>query len=144
LLYHYEEYDLRRSNLKKNSAFTLMEIVVAATILALVMVGLVSVFFAGKRWLAHSRFKMTGAELGKYFLDPFSVNIRQDQWNAGSSDYIAANPLYVHDVSGTAVNLNSKLYTPTYNVGAAPAPTSGGAISNQFRKVKVEVKWPED
>lgn len=121
-----------------------MEIVVAATILALVTVGLANIFFAGKRWLAHSRFKMTSAELGKYFLDPFQLNVRQDQWNTGAGDYNAPNPLYIHTWIGPAVNPDNKSYTPTYTVGLAPNPTSGGSISNQFRKVKVEVKWPED
>ena len=61
---------------------TLLEIIVATAILALVIAGLANIFIAGKRYILHSRTKMTGGELGRYFLDEMQMQVREDTWSS--------------------------------------------------------------
>jgi len=131
-------------HIRSSRGFSLLEIIVATTLLALIMAGLVNVFFASKRWLAHSQFKMTGAELGKYFLEPFGSRVKQSDWSSASGDYVLTNPLYIHSWSDTAAIPGGKAYTPAYNVGLVPAPGVGSTSPAQMRKVSVQVTWTED
>ena len=124
-----------------------MEIIVSTLILALIMAGLVSTFVSGKRWLAHSRARMAGGEMGKYFLDPLALEVRQDEWNetgGSDSDYQAGNNLQKtpepQGTTGTEVNIDNRTYTPTYHVTAFPI---SGDDYKQARKVKVEIGWNE-
>ena len=79
-----------------------MEIIISALILALVMAGMVNIFISGKRYVMHSRARMTGGEIGKLFIDPLQIYIRQtptnntslDGWDNGSN---ANNPLAVNN-----------------------------------------------
>lgn len=67
--------------------FTLLEVLVSTIILALVLIGTVNVFISGKRWILHSRERMSAGELGKLFLAPLQAGVRVDTWGA------AGNPL---------------------------------------------------
>jgi len=60
---------------------SLLEILIAALILSLVITGLAGIFVSGKRLVLHSRARMTGGELGKFFLDPLENRVRQDEWD---------------------------------------------------------------
>jgi len=71
-------------------ALTLIEILVSVIILSLVFVGLAGVFVASKRYIQHSRSRMTAAELGKFFLDPFQNHVNQSTW--GTSGNYLSNP----------------------------------------------------
>lgn len=64
---------------------TLIEILVSAIILALVLTGLVNIFVAGKRYILHTRSRMTAAELSGFFLDPLQMQVRQDTWTAATN-----------------------------------------------------------
>jgi len=108
-------------NLNKK-ALTLLEILISVIILALVVTGLANVFVAGKRYIQHSRMRMTGGELGKYFLDPLQMQVRQDTW--------ATNPLGTNNITGAVV----AGYTPTYTTTTLPS---------NIKKVKVTVNWIE-
>ena len=61
---------------------TLLEILIAAVIFSLVIMGLASVFLAGKRHLRHSRGRIVASGMGQYVLDPLQMQVRQDQWSA--------------------------------------------------------------
>jgi len=60
---------------------TLIEIIVATVILALTLAGMANLFISGKRWVLISQTRMVGGELGKFFLDPLQMLVRQDTWN---------------------------------------------------------------
>ncbi len=127
----------------KKKGLTLLEIIVAAVILSLVMAGLTGIFVSGKRWLQHSRLKMTGGELGKYFLDPFAMAVRQDQWD----DSIGAKGDYTNRLSITSPpasetkTLNGKVYTASYDIDSIPALTDDAY--KQARKVTLTITWDE-
>jgi len=71
------------------TGFTLLEILIAALILALVMIGTASIFLAGKRHIAHTRSKTQAAELGKLFLAPLQQDVRQDTWDNPSTNALS-------------------------------------------------------
>jgi prepilin-type N-terminal cleavage/methylation domain-containing protein len=76
---------------------TLIEILVSLVILLLVVASLASVFVSGKMQIAHIRSRLTGTELGKYFLDPFQMYVRQGATSPTANDGWdqAYNQLYI-------------------------------------------------
>jgi len=90
-----------------------MEIFVSAIILALIMVGMVNIFISGKRYVLHSRARMTGGEIGKIFIDPLQLYVHQTQSDPANSSLDAwdapdntNNLLSIHNQSTpTAPNL---------------------------------------
>ena len=114
---------------------TLLEILVAMLILALVMTGMVNLFITGKKWILHARSRMTGGALGKSFLDPLQMQVRQDQWgnNCLSTGTEANCP---DQTAGEAQGLDRD-YTAHYTV------TPSFPITN-LNKVKVAISWTEE
>jgi hypothetical protein len=123
---------------------TLIEIIISTVLLAAVMVGLGGLFVGGQRILTHNQFRSSGGELGKYFLDPLHIDVKQSEWNDAAGDYIAANPLHIHPSAAAAAEnipqstLRNTPFTPNYTVSAVPARPA-----SQMRKVTVTVTWPE-
>jgi Tfp pilus assembly protein PilV len=115
---------------------TLLEILVSTVILVMVISGLVSLFVTGKKYVAHSRSRMTAGELGKYYMDPLQQLVRQDTWDAnclGASSG-AACPGYgvQHSVDNTVnyiINFTVDNSVPNMNT---------------MRKVTLNLTWDED
>ena len=106
-----------------------MEVLVSALIFALVLIGMANLFIAGRRYIMHARTRMTSTELGRYFLDPLQMQVRQDQWSTNCLG------------TGTCVNPPTKTidnidYNAAYNVSAGPGTTD-------VRKVKTTITWQE-
>ncbi len=108
-------------------ALTLVEILVATVILALVVTGLANVFVSGKRYIKQSRLRMAGGEIGKKFLDPLQSYVRQDTWST--------NPLGSGAIDQAVEGSTSPATTYTANYVVS---TVGG-----IKKVKVTVSLPE-
>jgi len=117
--------------------FTLLEILVSALILALVMTGLANIFLASRRYLMRTRSKIQAAELGRLFLAPLQMDVRQDQWVSGS------NCLTGDGSSGCPgfQEINGIRYTPTYQI--SPLLTDIQNPLGHLRKVKVTINWRE-
>lgn len=113
----------------RKEGLTLLEILVAMLILALVMIGIVNVFIAGRRHLGHSRAKIQAAQLGRLFLAPLQNQVRQDQWG---SNCLSSNPTIGCPAEET---LGPITYTPVYDISDGPI--------NNLRKVKVTITWNE-
>jgi len=123
----------------KNNGFTLVEVVVSIVILALVVTGLVNIFLSSKRLALRTRSRMTGAELGKRFLDPLQSYIRQDTW-AGSNCFNTNNPSSPANMAAcpnvpTSYPIGSSVYTPQYFISDA---------GTDVKKVKVKITWPSE
>ena len=103
-------------------ALTLLEVIISVVILSLVITGLVNVFILGKRYIEHSRCRVTAAEIGKDFLDPYARHVRQDTW--------VSDPL-------TNASANYTIGNITYSVA--------GVVSDlgNIKKVKATVSWNE-
>jgi len=108
--------------------FTLLEILVSALILALVMTGMANIFLASRRYLMRTRSKIQAAELGRLFLAPLQMDVRQDQWGS--------NCLSAGTGCPGAQTINNIPYTPTYEISNVAGTT--------LRKVKVTINWPTE
>lgn len=109
----------------------------AAVILAVTMAGLVNVFVSGKRWLMHERARTTGGELGKLYIDPLQLDVRQDSWNN------AANTLTITGTQprpGNAQQLGALNYGVNYTVTNV---TNQTGINTGIRKVVSNITWDE-
>ena len=104
----------------------------AALILALVTTGLAYVFLAGKRQMLHTRSKIQAAELGRLFLAPLQMDVRQDQWGSNclsSSTGCPATP-------ANDVTIDGIRYKPT-------AVVSQNFSGTTLSKVKLTITWDE-
>lgn len=133
--------------MRKESGFTLLEIIIATIILSLTILGLLGVFVAGNNWVLHLRERSTSAELGKLFVDPLQMDVRQDTWTLGSADNsLTIGTTYCNDVAGDPQNkdcpaldrrrINNKPFDVEYNIDS-PAVLGG------LRRVKTTVRWTE-
>jgi len=104
--------------------FSLVEIIVATIVLSLTILGLLGVFVAGNNWVIHFRERSTSAELGKFFVDPLQMDVRQDTWGP--------NPL---SRPTTTQTINGKIFTAEYTPSNVP-----GTV---LRKVSTTINWTE-
>jgi type II secretory pathway pseudopilin PulG len=70
----------------QKKALTLLEILISVIILAVTVSGLAGIFLTGKRYVLHSRLRMSGGEFGKVFIDPLQAYVREAQTAAGADD----------------------------------------------------------
>lgn len=115
----------------RREGLSLLEVLVAALIFALIMAGLANIFVAGKQYILHSRSRISGGELGRYFLDNLQLQVNQSSWN--TSCVGAAN--CTNGYAGAAQGLD-KEYTANYTV------TVNSPIANVSR-VKTVINWTE-
>ncbi len=115
--------------MRKQSGYSLVEVMVSAAIFSLVIVGLMNTFIAGNKHIIHTRERMASAELGKLFLDPLQANVRQDTWGAGNQ--LAVDGTY----AGTSQTTNNRTFTETHTVSAVP-------VTN-LRRVTSTISWTE-
>jgi Tfp pilus assembly protein PilW len=118
----------------KESGLTLLEIIIAILILALVMAGLVNLFISGKRWILHSRARMTGAELGRVFLDPLQMQVRQSDWGNSSTNQLFALSWSVPELEGGLV------YDSIYSASSVLDP---GGNDTGLRRVNTSITWTD-
>lgn len=119
----------------KKTGFTLLEVIIATLILALVIGSLANIFVVGKRHILYSRSKMQTAELGRLFLDPLQAQVRQDQW--GNINHCLSTNA---GCPAGAQTLDSIPYTPTYDITNVNV---GVGNTLPLRKVKVTISWNE-
>jgi len=125
-----------------------MEVVVSLVIMSLVLVGLTNLFITGKRYIKHSRLRMTGGEIGKLFVDDFQRHVRQRESAPGNNDGWdqTANWLYIPpppiDSWAWTAAIPTDVYTPSYSVSRVFDPSSGADLG--LRRVTVDLEWNED
>lgn len=91
-------------NMIKKSGFTLIEIIVATFIFALVILGLLSVFSGGNKLVMHTRDRVASAEIGKLFVESLLKGVRQDTWDKGASENALAVGVTYCDSNGSHAN----------------------------------------
>ena len=124
--------------MRKKSGFTIVEVLIATVVFSLVVVGLTSVFIAGKKLIIHSRERMTSVELGKFFLDPLQTFVSFGTWNVGNPNLKwdgSSNELRVGTRSGTAQSINNRTFSETHQVDAV--------AGTDLRRVITTISWPE-
>lgn len=144
--------------MSNESGFTLIEIIVASVVFALVIAGLLSVFVAGSRHIIHARERMTSAELGKLFIDPLQTDVRQDTWTLGSaSNALTIGTTYCDSDSGghtqnkncppTAAQrtVNNREFSAAYTIaqGGVNPGDDPALIGTDLRRVTTTITWNE-
>ena len=137
---------------KQKKGFTLVEIIVATIIIALVILGMMSVFLAGNKHVIHARERMTSAEIGKLFIDPLQLDVNWSIWTLGAAgNALAIGTTYCDgDVTHTQNKncppagqrtINNRTFTSTYVTSAIP---DGNADHNDnVRRVTTTINWTE-
>ena len=113
--------ETRKSRTCQVAGFSLVEVLVSLVLISIIVVGVFNLFSGGKAWIAHRRRMIAAGELGKIFLDPLQMDVRQDQWlnNCLSANVSCPGP------SGN--------YTPSFN------STDVGVAG--LRRVRMTVDW---
>lgn len=138
--------------MRNYKGFSLVEILVATVIFCLVMLGLVSVFVAAKAQIVNSRERMISAEIGKLFVDPLQMDVRQDTWAAGAAgNALTLGTTYCDSVGGHTQNkncppvaereLNNSYFSATYVI--ADGSTVPALTGTDLRQVVTTVTWTE-
>ena len=116
----------------KKNAVSLVEVIVAALIISLIMLGMANIFLVARRYLLHAKLRMTGGELGHFFLDPLQKEqVRQDRWDTTC----LGTGTCQDETAGSPEGLD-RSYTAHYTV----TPNFSGT---SLSKVKVEINWTE-
>lgn len=110
------------------TGLSLFEILVSLILISLILTGLVSLFVAGKTHIRHSRYRMTAGELGRFFLDPLQMDVRQDAWG---SNCLSSNP-----TSGCPASQSLDI---TYSF----IPTIDDVAGTNLRRVTLNINWTE-
>ena len=110
---------------------TLIEILVASVIFALIISGLVSVFVMAKVYNVHGRARLTASELGSFFLDPLQMQVDESIWWTSCLGRHAAADC--PDVIG---NIDSRPYRATYTVD--------DVVGTDLRRATVTINWNEN
>jgi Tfp pilus assembly protein PilV len=127
---------------------TLIEILVSLVILILVVASLASVFVSAKMQIAHSRSRLTGTELGKYFLDYFQMYVRQGETSLNAQDGWDQinNQLYLLTSQDSRTWQESGLTIGDMTFGATDYKVSrvkDGSNDTGLRRVVVKINWTE-
>lgn len=127
------------------TGFTLLEIIVAAIIIAVLMWGLTNLFISGRRHIMHARLRMAGGELGKYFLEPLQREVREDQWQANSNCLTGNGAGTCPHTTGcdlcTWRDPSRIVYTPNYQI--TPLLVDAQNPLGRLRKVRLRLSWTE-
>ena len=108
---------------------SLLEVLVATVIFALIMIGLGNIFVAGRKYMLHARARMSGGQLGKNFLNPLHGQVRQDQWG---SNCLSQDQLNGCTETKTIDNIT---YNVTYDINAV--------AGTNVRQVTAKINWVE-
>lgn len=99
-------------------------------IFAMLMTGLANLFIAGKRYVLHAKSRMSGGELGKYFVDPLHMQVRQDTWDDAANNNLSEGTRSFG--CQTIENIN---YTGNYTVSNVTGVSA--------RRVNLNITWNE-
>lgn len=112
---------------------TLLEILIATLLFALVVTGLAHIFLAGKRHIRHGRSRITASEFNKYVLDVLPMQVRQDEW---ATNCLGQGINCATTVDQTWTNEADNIIYSTTTISSAVSGT-------ELRKVVTRVNWSE-
>lgn len=112
-----------------------MEILVSTVLVSVMLVGMINIFFAGRRYIQRSRLRMAGGELGRVFLEPLQNSVRQDAWASGclGSDGVLGCPPVI-------LSQGSVTYTPDYTITTVQV----GGVDTTLKKVNLTIQYHEN
>jgi Tfp pilus assembly protein PilV len=118
------------SQIRNSAGISLLEVLVSMVLLALIMLGLASVYVAGRGYMVHNRARTSAGELATVFLEPLQNFVRQSDWDNSGSNNLSVNTY------SNATTVNGILYNSSFVMTNDPAGTT-------LRRVKVNITWNE-
>ena len=115
-----------------SNGFTLMEILIAFLLLAIISVGLVNLFISSSRFITKSQGRMSAGEIGRRFIDPLHMDVNEAAW--GNNCLSGVPPVGCP----AAQALGQFIFTPTYTTSQVSNP-AGTAI--ELRRVRAQLDW---
>lgn len=106
---------------------TLIEIIVATILFSVIMFGMVNLYLTAKRYVIHNRNKNTGGQLGKFFLEPLQMDVRQDEWGTNC----------------LSNNVSCPGNQTIYGINYRPRYTFSNVSTTDLRRVILSVNWTE-
>jgi len=122
----------------RNKGLSLLEILVATMILAIVMAGLANLFVSSKWHIMRTRSLIVVGELARYFLDPLQGNVSGDNWDSKISCLYSKNctSQVLQNTQLTPGNFSYN-YTVSYNI------TNVTSVNN-LTKVVLTINWTNE
>ncbi len=118
---------------KHHDGFTLIELMIAALLMATVAAGVLGMLINAKQAIR------PGSSIAGYLvkdkLESLYEAVRQDWWG------VAGNPLSTGGPYTDTVTVNGVTYNRSYNVTAVDANADG--TTDDYRKVDVTITWPD-
>jgi len=110
---------------------TILEILIALIVFSLVVLSFSQLFVSGRNLLFHNRLKVSGLEIGKFYLDRMQMDVKESSWNTASN--CLTNPLTGCETAPWYDPVSNRNYTPSYNIDSA----------GNLRRARVTISWPE-
>ncbi|MCX5669037.1 MAG: prepilin-type N-terminal cleavage/methylation domain-containing protein [Candidatus Omnitrophica bacterium] len=121
--------------MRNKSGFSLVEVIVAAVIFSLTILGLSGVFIAANKNTIHARERITSAEIGKFFLDPLQDHVRQDTWNQAGNELRLTAAGATRAGVGSPQTINNRSFSEVHDVKGVP--------NTNLRRVISRISWTE-
>lgn len=119
---------------------SILEILISAVLLALVVTGLANIFVAAKRFILHSRSRMTAAERVRGHLEPLQMEVDQSKYilDAGG------NWSWVPSVFGPWMDSSTViLYSPNYKIDPLDLGSNIAGRTSEVNRVDLRINWDE-
>lgn len=143
--------DLRRKIRLSREGFSLVEVIVASVLLALITAGILSVSLSSRNIIKRSHLRHDGYQVAEAVIENIRKELGQDKWidptnpiyPSGQHCYnlSAGDSLGVYAAYGTTEFANRHKGKWCYQV-ENPSDCPGGACD--YRKITVNVTWEED
>jgi len=119
----------------KNKGFSLLEIIVATSLIAITVLGIAALFLTAKRLSRHTILSISAARISQSYLNSLYRDVRQDRMEgAGAADNCFKQPASgCEDTAYVEPNF-SKTITPNFTVFPF----------GQTYKVKLQLGWAEN
>lgn len=117
----------------ERKGFSVFEILISMIILSVAITGMVTLYISSKKFLLHGRSTFAGTELGKNFLVPLQLDVRQDQWGTNCVSTDGTDTGGCNTVSQVIGGIT---YQPSYTKSLVGATTS-------LRRVTLNLTWAE-
>ncbi len=126
---------MSRLGCKRQSGFTLIEVIIASLLVSTVMAMLLAAFISANRWVSPEY--NVAHYLARQQLERLSEQVRQDWWDVSTTDpEQRLNPAYNPPTRpDETLTLDGLSYTRNYVVSSV---TTNG---RDYRKAKVTVSW---
>ncbi len=132
----------------EKTGFSLVEVIVASLLLAMITGGVLSVALSSRKIVTRFHLRHSGYEVAQVAIEGFRKYLGYNYWNDTTSPIAANNTWYCHDVSDWSAPLDMAAYFG----GSAFAQRNKASwcykIENvsyhDYRKITVNVTWDED